>query len=81
MDSAVARFLQNHCSSEREAVRADVEPYLGMSLEEKGRILSEACRLAASLLRNNPQRESLLARQEAPHPSYFALLEKLRRHP
>ncbi|MCO5171714.1 MAG: hypothetical protein M9894_35880 [Planctomycetes bacterium] len=78
-DERLARFLERHALPEREAVRADAAPYVDLTPEERGRHLAAACRAAADAVRASPFREAILARRDPPHPSYAALVRRLRR--
>ncbi|MGE0711219.1 MAG: hypothetical protein AB7N76_28850 [Planctomycetota bacterium] len=77
----MARFLARHALPEREAVAADVAPYLDMDLDERFRHLAAACRAAASALAamSEEDRARALAARQAPHPSWPALRRRLAR--
>lgn len=75
----VRRFVAKHSLPEREAVEADVAEYRGKSLEERGRDIESVCRDAAAILSSRPDRDRILMEDDPPHPSYFAIMERLRR--
>jgi hypothetical protein len=77
-DPAVERFLARHSKPPREAVEDDVARYRGRSLEQIGEAVSACCRMAVAILDASPSREAILARHEPPHPSYRALIARLR---
>lgn len=79
MEEAVRRFLAHHAKAPREAVRADAEPYVGMSPEERARHLDAACRLAAEALFASPWRERALQQREPPDPGWIALTRRAAR--
>lgn len=76
--TALSHFLSVHTTTEREAVRRDVEPYLHMSLEERGHYITAACELAAAILEGRPDREEALSRREEPHPAWAELVARHR---
>lgn len=78
MDPSVARFLARHAKPAREAVEADAARYRDLTPDERGRELEAACRTAARLLEGRPDREQVRARRDPPHPSYFAIIRRLR---
>jgi len=53
---------------DREAVREDLLPYLGSSVEERSAILSALCREAAELIARRPDGERVLAHQDRRSP-------------
>jgi hypothetical protein len=50
--------------SDRESIAEDIDPYLGTSVEDRSRILSELCRFAAEAIDQSPQRERILEFEE-----------------
>lgn len=78
MDPAVARFVARHHVSRREEVEADVAEHRGRSLEESWRDVAAVCRAAAWALAAQPDRDRIVAEVDAPHPSYPAIVRKLR---
>jgi hypothetical protein len=50
--------------SDRDSIREDIEPYLGTSVEDRSRIMSELCQFAAEAIDQSPLRERILAFQE-----------------
>ncbi|MDP1828730.1 MAG: hypothetical protein Q8L48_36055 [Archangium sp.] len=63
--------------SDREAIREDIAPYVGMSVEERSRTLSELCRWARDSLDANPQRERAWAWEDKRSPESLALWSRL----
>jgi hypothetical protein len=51
-----------------EAVRDDILPYLGSSIEERSAILSALCRESAALIASRPDGERILAHQDPRSP-------------
>lgn len=78
IDPAVARFLARHSKPPRDAVAEDAAPWRDKSPAEKWRAVLALSRSAAWVLRLNPQRERVLAREDSPHPSYFEIMKRLR---
>lgn len=63
--------------SDREAIREDIAPYVGMSVEDRSRTLSELCRWARDALDANPQRERAWAWEDKRSPEALALWMRL----
>lgn len=63
--------------SDREAIREDIAPYVGMSVEDRSRTLSELCRWARDSLDANPQRERAWAWEDKRSPESLALWSRL----
>ena len=78
MDPEVAAFLTRHHTSPREEVAAEVDPYRGKSPEETWPDVVAVCRAAARLLAANPERDRIVGEVDPPHPSYAAILRRLR---
>lgn len=74
----VARFIQTHARSARDAVLEDVAPYRGLSLEQKGRVVEAVCKAAAAILAARPDRDVVMALEDPPHPSYREIVARLR---
>ena len=67
--------------SDSEAIREDIEPYQGTSLEERSRITHDLSRLAAEQAAAHPERERILAYQEPRSAESLALwLRLVREH-
>ncbi len=54
--------------SDREAIREDLAPYVGMTIEGRSRTLSELCRWACDSLEANPNRERAWAWEDKRSP-------------
>jgi hypothetical protein len=78
LDPALARFLARHATSAREAVERDVAELRALSPEETWRIIDSVCLSAADVLSMRPDRAAALDAQEPPHPSYEAVMRRLR---
>ena len=63
--------------SDREAIRADIAPYLGMSIEERSQVVGQLCRWATAALDANPNRERAWAWQDKRSPESLALWTRL----
>jgi hypothetical protein len=50
--------------SPREAILEDIGPYVGLSPEERGRIVDQLSQLALDLLRSNPHRDEVIQWQD-----------------
>ena len=50
--------------SAKEAIAEDIAPYVGMTPEQRGRIVDQLSRLAIDLVKANPNRDQVLAWQE-----------------
>jgi hypothetical protein len=78
MKDRLAKFLARHAVSEREAVEKDVAGLVGLSQEESWRIIDSVCLSAADLLSTRPDRLSVLLDRDPPHPSFEAVMARLR---
>lgn len=78
MKPEVAAFLRAHVKSHREEVLDAVAPYRGLDMRARGRIVEAVIASAAEILASRPDRERVLAMQDAPHPSYPAIIARLR---
>ncbi len=78
MDAALEKFLARHAVSEREAVLKDVADLKGLSAEASWRIIDSVCLSAADVLSMRPDRVAALSEQDPPHPSYEAVMRRLR---
>jgi hypothetical protein len=81
MDSArrydaqrMRRFLEPR--DDREAVREDVERWVGRPLAEKARATEDLCSMVAEALAARADRERVLAQQEPPAEDYLALVRR-----
>jgi hypothetical protein len=50
--------------SDREAIREDIEPYVGTSLVERAELLDALCRFAAEQIANHPRGAEILDYQD-----------------
>jgi hypothetical protein len=55
--------------SDREAIRDDIEPYLGTSLADRSRILSALCQFAAEQIAAHPRGAEILEFQDPRSPA------------
>lgn len=78
MDATLARFLARHALSEREAVEKDVTELRGLGPADSWRLVDSVCLSAADTLSMRPDRAALLTEREPPHPSYEAVMRRLR---
>ncbi len=78
MDAALARFLARHAVSEREAVERDVAELRGLGPEATWAPIDAVCRSAADVLSMRPDRVDALGQRDPPHPSYDAVVRRLR---
>ena len=60
-----------------EAIRDDLLPYRGTSIDERARIMSELCRFAAEATAAHPKRDAILRFQEPRSPESMALWLRL----
>ena len=74
----LARFLARHAVSEREAVQADVAPHLKQSLEDSLRDVDLLSRDALFQLSLQPDPLAVAAERDEPHPTYRAVMARLR---
>jgi hypothetical protein len=74
----VARFIAKHHVSVKEDVESEVAPYRGKSLEDTWQDIRSVCRAAAWILAKQPDRDKVVAGREPPHPSYRAIIARLR---
>ena len=63
--------------SNRDAIREDIAPYVGMTIEERSRAVSELCRWAADVLDASPNSESGWAWRDERSPESLALWVRL----
>lgn len=78
MDAALARFLARHAVSEREAVDKDVSELRRLDAEASWRLIDSVCLSAADVLSMRPDRLAVLSERDPPHPSYVAVVSRLR---
>jgi len=80
VDPRVLRFLARHAVSPREAVERDVAPWRGVTAEATWPTLHALGRTAATMLALQPEadRVALVLECDPPHPSYSALIRRLR---
>jgi hypothetical protein len=78
MDERLAKFLKRYAVSEREAVEKDVAELRGLTPEQTWRIIDSVCLTAADLLSMRPDRLQILQEKDPPHPSYEAVMKRLR---
>ncbi len=78
MDPKLARFLARHAVSAREAVEQDVAELRGLSPEDSWRVVDSVCLSAADVLSMRPDRATVLSERDPPHPSYDAIMARLR---
>lgn len=77
MDPRVARFIERHHVDAAQAARDDVRDYLGLSPEATWPHIVAACRLAA-WCRDAGTRGPRDDDEDPPHPSYAAIVARLR---
>lgn len=78
MDAALKKFLDQHATSPREAVERDVAELRGLGPEDTWRIIDAVCLSAADVLSMRADRAAELDRRDPPHPSYEAVMRRLR---
>lgn len=78
MDAALKKFLAQHATSPREAVERDVAELRTLTPEETWAIIDAVCLSAADVLSMRPDRAAELDRRDPPHPSYEAVMRRLR---
>jgi hypothetical protein len=78
-DPAVVANLHRFSKSEREAVADDVRGQFSASMEERSRLLAEACRLEMALVDSSDNPERALSWQDPPHATYSDVMYKLRK--
>lgn len=74
----LARFLARHAVTTQQAVEADVAPYRGMSPADSWRVVEALSRDAALQLSTRTDRAAIAAERDPPHPSYAAIMARLR---
>jgi hypothetical protein len=78
MDAALAKFLARHAVTEREAVEKDVAELRALGPEASWRVIDSVCLSVADVLSMRPDRAAVLSESEPPHPSYAAVMSRLR---
>jgi len=78
VDAALSRFLARHSLNERESVEKDVAELRHLGPEATWRIIDSVCRSAADILSMRPDRLAVLREVTPPHPSYAAVMSRLR---
>lgn len=63
--------------SDREAIKEDIAPYAGMTIEQRSQVMSELCRWARDALEANPQRERAWAWEDKRSPESLLLWRRL----
>lgn len=63
--------------SDRESIREDIAPYIGTSVEERSRVVSELCRWARDSLESNENRVKAWTWEDKRSPESLALWKKL----
>ena len=74
----IARYLERVARSEEETIRIKVAPYRDATLEEMGLASEAVCNTVAAILEARPDRERVLDFRDPPHPSYRAIVDRLR---
>jgi hypothetical protein len=77
-DPRLARFIAHFAVSEQESAEKDVAELRGLTPDQTWPIIDSVCKTVADILSMCPDRDAALLQQDPPHPSYEAVMKRLR---